>query len=295
MAKISIIILSWNTKKLLQSCLNSLKFAIEIIVVDNGSTDGSPEMVKNKFSQIKLIRNRKNLGFAKGNNQGIRAARGNLIMLLNSDTVVKKGAIKKLVTSINQSDQIAAISPLLLLPGGNPQIDYYMKFPNLWQIFFYHNRIIRPIALKLPFLRNLICFAPKKKTFEVDQLPGAALMATREVWDKIGLLDEDYKFLYEDVDWCWRARKLGYKLMVVPDAKIVHLGGASWKRKLKEDGFEFYRQFFSSMLLFVKKNYGDWRLRLFRTALAINFLFTLKFKLAVYFLKTAGRQEARWR
>ena len=90
---------------------------------------------------------------------------------------------------------------------------------------------------------------------EVDQLPGASLIAPKEVWDKVGLLSEDYKFLYEDVDWSWRAKKLGIKLFVIPESKITHLGGGSWKQKLNTQSFEFYCQFFSSLLLFVKKNY----------------------------------------
>lgn len=279
--KISIIILSWNTKKLLRDCLKSLytldpkPYTLELIVVDNGSTDGSPEMVAKEFKKVKLIRNKKNLGFAKGNNQGIKAAKGNYIMLLNSDTVIHKGAIKKLAISLQDRDQpCQAVSPLLILPDGKPQIDYYMKFPNLWQVCLYHNPVLRPLALKIPFLRHLICFSPKKEPFEVDQLPGAALMATKETWNKVGLLDEDYHFLYEDVDWCYRARKLGCSLTVIPQAKITHIGGASWKKKLKEESFEFYKQYFSSMLLFVEKNYGQTKKFIFRLALIKNWLFS---------------------
>lgn len=274
---ISIIILSWNTKGLLRQCLKSiynLKFKIyncEVIVVDNASKDGSPEMVKKEFEKVRLIQNQKNLGFAKGNNQGVRVAKGELIMLLNSDTIVHKGAIKKLAEAIDVRS-LQAVSPLLILPNNKPQIDYYMKFPNLWQICFYHNPVLRPMALKIPFIRDLICFSPKRKPFKVDQLPGAALMATKETWDKVGLLDEDYSFLYEDVDWCYRARKLDCSLTVVPEAKITHIGGASWKKKLKQESFEFYKQYFSSLLLFVEKNYGQTKKLIFRVALIKNWL-----------------------
>lgn len=280
--KISVIILSWNTKQLLRQCLQSLEQESkrvgeqEVIVVDNGSSDESPEMVKKEFPQVRLIRNKKNLGFAKGNNQALRQAQGEVIMLLNSDTVVHKGAIEKLAISLQKEVRpgraLRAVSPLLILPDGKPQIDYYMKFPNLWQIFLYHNPVFRPLALKIPFLRYLICFSAKNSPFSVDQLPGAALMASKEVWDKVGLLDEDYSFLYEDVDWCWRAKKLGCSLKVIPDAKITHIGGASWKKKLKEESFEFYKQYFSSMLLFVEKNYGRGKKTIFRMALITNWL-----------------------
>ncbi len=272
--EVSIIILSWNTKKLLRDCLKSIysqEIKPEVIVVDNASSDGSPEMVKKEFPQAILIKNKKNLGFAKGNNQGIRKAKGDYIMLLNSDTVVQKSAFEEL-TKAMEEDSFLAVSPLLILPNNRPQIDYYMKFPNLWQVCLYHNPVFRPVALKIPFLRNQICFSPKKRPFEVDQLPGAALMASKKTWDKVGLLDEDYRFLYEDVDWCYRARKLKCRLMVIPEAKITHIGGASWKKKLKEDSFEFYRHFFSSMLLFVEKNYGQTKKLIFRVALIKNWL-----------------------
>jgi len=234
------------------------------------------------------------LGFAKGNNLGIKAASGDLIMLLNSDTIVPKGAIEKLVEFYSeQKGQKIAFSSLLLNPDGTIQEQYYLRFPNLWQIFWYHNPVLRPFALKISFLRNKImaklkCLESKKGAIEVDQLPGAALVAPKEVWQKVGLLDEDYQFLYEDVDWCYRAKKMGVKLVVVPESKITHLGGGSWRQKLKINSFEFYRDYFLSLLLFVKKNYGERQLKIFQKALVLNFLFQLKFRLARYFLIKQG-------
>jgi len=308
---VSVVILNWNTKRLLQQCLQSLvsslkdqRLKIEIIVVDNGSTDGSREYLRGLKAtgffgrsnpKITVIFNRKNLGFAKGNNQGIKIAKGKYIIILNSDTKIQEGALEELVGFLDRNPEVAAVSPLLLNSNGTPQIDYYMRFPNLWQIFFYHLPFFRPIALKIPFWRNLICFSAQPVPFEVDQLPGTALMASKEIWTQVGFFDEDYRFLYEDVDWCWRAKKKGFKLMVVPQAKVIHLGGASWRKKLKEDSLEFYRQFFSSMLLFVKKNYGRSRLRLFRFALLVNFCLTFKFKLAGQVLRGNFKQQKLWR
>jgi len=273
----------------------------EIIVVDNGSTDGSVEEIKNlklKMKncnlKLKIILNKTNLGFAKANNQGIKIAKGEYVLLLNSDTVVKKGAIEKLVSSINRSDKIAAVSPLLVFPNGKPQIDYYMRFPNLWQVFLYHNSVLRPIVLKTPFLRNLICFSPQDKFFQVDQLPGAAIIIKKEVWKKVGFLDENFKFLFEDVDWCWRAKKMGYELMVEPESEIIHFGGATWKKRLKENSLEFYYQFFSSLLLFVKKNYGRWQFDVFRISLMIHFLITLKLRLAWNISRFHSKQRNLW-
>lgn len=295
--KISIIILSWNTKNLLRDCLRSInqKEVFEIIVVDNNSSDGSVAMVQKEFPQVILIKNKKNLGFAKANNQGIRRANGDLVMILNSDTVISKASLKKLADVFMKDKNVAAASPFLLFKSGKIQRDYYMRFPNLWQIFIYHNPLLRRLLLKTA-LRNLILSSlPRKGIIEVDQLPGAALMARKEVWQKVGLLDEDYHFLYEDVDWCWRAKKMGFKLVVVPEAKIIHLGGGSWKKKIDNESLSFYKQYFSSLLLFVKKNYDLLKLKKFRLALIINFLLRLKFNLAFYFLFSKGvKQEKLW-
>jgi GT2 family glycosyltransferase len=300
--KVSIIVLNWNTAKLLRDCLasleatvNSKQLTVEVIVVDNGSTDDSVQEVKSlniKNLRLKIIENGENLGFSKGNNIGIKAATGQYIMLLNSDTVVQEGAIEKLVDYL-EKDPNFAISPLLELPNGELQSDYYMRFPNLWQILFYHNPILRPFILKTP-LKHLICQESKKEPFEVDQLPGAALMTSQEVWQKVGGLDPDYQFLLEDVDWSWRAKKAGVKLRVIPQAKIVHIGGASWKKKLDQNKNTFYKQFFASMLLFVERNYNSFSLFTFKATLLLNFLLTLKIPLFLSLVRGDFRQEKLW-
>ncbi len=297
--KVSIVVLSWNTKNLLKGCLESLPPFGEVIVVDNGSTDGSLEYLKklvadtNQPLNIKLIENKENLGFSRGNNSGIKQASGQYILLLNSDTIVTTGAIERLVEYLNKNEN-TAVSPLLELQSGQPQLDYYMRFPTLWQIFFYHNPLLRPIIMKTP-LKNLICQEAKQEPFEVDQLPGAALMASREVWQKVGSLDPDFRFFWEDVDWSWRARKMKVRLLVVPEAKIVHLGGASWKNKLDKNKNALYQQFFASMLLFVKKNYSSNRLKVFKMAIAVNFLLTGKLKLFFNLLRGKFAQGELWK
>jgi len=288
--KISIIILSWNTKDLLEKCLKSIPFYVEVIIVDNGSTDGTIHFLNSlKWPNLKLIKNKKNLGFAKGNNQGIKVATGDLIMLLNSDTIVEKRAIEKLINFYQeQKDKNLAFSPLLLNNDGTIQQQYYLKFPNLWQIFFYHNPLCRFLIMKTPMrwlIISNLSLVKEKKPFKINQLTGAALMAPKEVWQKVGLLDEDYRFLFEDVDWSWRAKKAGVKLFIVPEARIEHYGGASWQKRNKSTNFDFYRQHFVSFLLFVRKNYGRRKERLFRWALLLNFFSRGKFKLFFYFFK----------
>jgi hypothetical protein len=302
MAKLSVIVLSWNTKELLERCLESVMKGIgdvgeiEVIVVDNASVDGSVEMVKSEFPKVKLIRNRKNLGFAKGNNLGLKVAKGEYLMLLNSDTIVKEGALTALVTYLeeHQGDELA-LSPLLELPNGQPQTDYYMRFPNFWQIFLYHHPLLRPLIMRTPFLKLLIAQRAKKKPFLVEQLPGTALVASKKVWQKVGELDADFHFFFEDVDWCWRARQKKVWLMVIPEAEVVHLGGASWKQRIKENAAQFYYQFFASWLLFVRKHYGRGWEKIYRWAIVANFLLTLKPVLAFQFWKNGGKQLSFWR
>jgi len=334
---LSIIIVSYNTKELLEQCLESIVSNIavkqysgidnkedkkesiglngykakslskllsyEIIVVDNNSTDGTKEYLSNialeqygdidkkrkqskklngykanankRSIPLKVIFNNDNTGFAKANNQGIKIAEGKYILLLNSDTIVKDGALEILVDYLENHPDTAAVSPLLLNPDNTPQLEYFMRFHNLWQIFFYHNRILRPFCKFIPGLKNKIYIFPQEKPFESEQLPGAALMVRRETFQKVGLLDEDYPFFYEDVDWCYRAKVLKQKLVIVPTAKVVHLKGGSWKKEKKRPA-DFYQGVFNSLLLFVKKNYGEKEEKKFRRAIKINEFFKFR-------------------
>jgi len=285
--KLSIIILSWNTKELLKNCLDSLpkKKDYEVIVVDNASTDGSREFLKEKRG-IEVIFNKKNLGFAKGNNQGLKKAKGEYTLLLNSDTVVRPGALKKLVSYLDRNPRILAVSPLLLNMDSSNQAEYYMRFPEPLRILLYHNLLLRPLIMKT-FLSNLVVSkTTKTKPFVVDQLPGTALMAKTELMKKY-CLDENYPFLFEDVDWCYRIKQENKgRLVVVPGAKIVHFGGGSWKQWLGKDRFSFYQHYFRSLFIFVKKHQAK-KLSVYKIILGFNFLintlahlFLLRFKKA---------------
>lgn len=303
--KLSIIVVNWNTQALLKQCLDSLvqssklkvqSYGIEVILVDNGSTDGSVEYLndlKIKNIKLKIIYNADNLGFAKANNQGLKVANGEYIMLLNSDTVVKPEAMSVLITYLEQHPN-TAVSPQLLLPNGQAQNDYYMKFPNPWQIVLYHHPILRPLAMSFKVTRDLLFNSSNVSDFSIDQLPGASLVASREIWNQVGGLDENYKFFFEDVDWSWRAMKKGIKRVVVPKAEIVHFGGASWKQKLNKNKTLVYCQNFSSMLLFCQKNYSYHKYLLMRWAVVLNMILTLKLNLAWYFIKTPTKQTDLW-
>lgn len=276
--ELSIIILNWNTEKITKNCLESLAKAqiknAEIILVDNASEDNSLKTfysLKKKHPELNLqiIENKKNYGFAKGNNIGAKKAKGKYFLLLNSDTIVAKGSIEILLDFLKANKGVAAVSPMLMNPDGSKQIEYYFKFPNLF-FSFYHNIILRPLLTKTS-LKNLIISQPKDTPFEVDQLPGAAILTTKAIYEATNGLDEDYKFFFEDVDWCLKVKKkkLG-KLMVIPSSKIIHLGGASWEKWKEKDSYAFYKQYFSSFFTFVEKNQKSMAL-LYKILLADSF------------------------
>ena len=288
---LSIVILSWNTEALLKQCLESLEEGCEgiggceVVVVDNGSTDGSSEMVRkyqirNTKYKIRLIENQSNLGFAKGNNIGIKQARGKYIMLLNSDTIVEKGSMAKLVNYLDQHSEVAAVSPLLLNEDGSYQKDpCYLKSPSLLFVFLYYNPITRKIVSKfLPHL--LYSSADFTKPSLIELVSGAAVMLRKEILEKVGGLDEDYPHFFEDVDLSYQLRKLGFRLVLIPEAKVIHLGGRSLQPKIKKEGKdEFYFLNFYGLFLFFRKNYSSFKTFLVKTIVFSQMIITGKFSL----------------
>lgn len=227
MIDISIIIVSYKVKSLLIDCLQSIfqnnnGLSIEIIVVDNNSNDGSVEAVKEKFKTVTLIENKINLGFPAANNQALKIAEGKFILLLNPDTEIKVDALLKMIQFLNENPAISLLGPKLLNSDGSFQSSYW-RFPTFWNVtveLFYLNKIFNNK------------YYPEKKSdtpFEVDSLSGAALFFRKELLQKIGLLDETL-FWIEDIDFCYRAKQNGYKIIYFPDAEIIHHIGQSAKK-----------------------------------------------------------------
>ena len=216
---LSIIILSFNTKDILDNCLksilkNSKEIDMEIIVIDNHSTDGSPEFISMNYPNIILIENDSNEGFSKANNQGIKIAKGKYILLLNSDTLVEKDSLKDLVNFMESHKEIGVVGPQLLNTDHSKQASVG-RFPDLLSVFimlfFEHwqqNRFVRTSFDKLT---------------EADWVMGAALMIRKNILEKTGLLDENIFMYYDEVEWCYRIKKAGFKVYYYPKPKIVHL------------------------------------------------------------------------
>ena len=254
--KISVIIPSFNTKQLLHQCLSSLDKKLELIVVDNGSTDGSQKMVESDFPQVKLIKNSKNLGYGAANNQGIKVAKGDYLLFLNSDTIVKNNAPSKMVDYLASNPQIGVLGCRLLNKDGSRQASAGW-FPNL------------PIAFIMLFAEHWLGSLVRgsfNKIKEVDWVMGAAMMVPRKVITKEGMMDEGIFMYMDEVEWCWRIKKAGFKVIFYPGAEIVHLFGASSKSGRKDPILNIYR----GLIYLYQKHQTLWQLPILKTMLKLK-------------------------
>ena len=252
MIDLSVIIVNWNTRDLLVRCLNSItqvtqRMKAEIFVVDNRSSDESGRTVKERFSQVILIENETNLGFAGANNQALRRSKGNYLLLLNPDTQVKEEPIQKLISMMDAHPDVGITGVQLLNSDGSKQ-NSIANFPSL-----------ATELLNKSLLRWLSPgkFPGKEKDYpepiEVDSVIGACMMVRREALDQVGLLDEDYFLFLEETDWCYRMKRAGWKIYHVPDAEVYHFQGKSAEKEKKRARVEYFR----SRYHFFKKNKGN--------------------------------------
>lgn len=232
MLDLSIVIVNWNTRDLLKDCLSSiyktiLKLSYEIWVVDNGSSDGSVEMVEREFPQVKLIKNEENLGFAKANNQAIKESKGNYILVLNSDTIILPNALDRMVEFMNTNKNVGMIGGRILNADGSIQLTCGRAFPTIWSIFLEKTLSSQLFSGIRTIKKCLSSQWPRDRFCEVDVVNGSCMMVRRKTINKIGPLDEQYFLYWEHVEWCKRIKEAGWKIYLLPEAQIVHLGGRS--------------------------------------------------------------------
>ena len=229
--RVSVVIVVWNAKKYVLECLDSLhnhsgQACSEIIVVDNASTDGTPELIERLYPEIKLIRNAENLGFAKANNIGIAASSGDYICLVNSDVKFISDSISALLQYLGQNPRIAMVGPKMLTPDGEVARST-MRFPTLWNYF------CRALGLDIVFKRSrafggfLMSDFDHQSTAAVEVLNGWFLLVRRSAIDRVGVLDPQFFMYGEDVDWCYRFRQAGERVVFLAGAEAIHYGGAS--------------------------------------------------------------------
>ncbi|MCL6624464.1 MAG: glycosyltransferase family 2 protein, partial [Fimbriimonadales bacterium] len=252
---LSITICSWNTREDLRHCLQSLKkerdsASFEVIVWDNASEDGSAEMVEKEFPWVRLIRSPENVGFSIGHNRATECARGSLLLILNSDTIVHPGALKKIIDYMKAHPDVAILGPKLLNPDGSLQYSC-RRFPTPMAALF-RNTPLGKLFPRNPFLREyLMQDWAHDEIREVDWVSGAAMCFQKEAWKKLKGFDEQFFMYMEDVDICYRAWQEGMRVVYFPQAVITHAIGRSTDRVANK----MIRLFHKSMFLFYKKNY----------------------------------------
>ncbi|HNS19971.1 MAG TPA: glycosyltransferase family 2 protein [Sedimentisphaerales bacterium] len=258
-ARVSISIVNYNAKEYLEQCLQSLfatgcRFPIEVIVVDNHSQDGSGQLVKEQFPTVTLIQSDNNEGFIKANNRGLRASRGEYVLSLNNDTVVRPGALDALVDFMDSHPESGACGPKVLNPNGSLQKQCRRGFPTPMSAIYYFLRLHKLFPRNKRFGHYVMSHLHPDEMGEIDSLSGACMMVRREVMDRVGLMDESYTMYGDDLDWCYRIKKAGWKIHYVPQAVIMHHGGLGGSRVLPyKNTWEFYR----SMAVFHEKHYSE--------------------------------------
>lgn len=265
---ISVIILTYNTLALTRACLRSIyasatrqKITVEIIVVDNASTDHTTECLQAEFPNAHFIVNSANLGFSRGNNIGLQAAHGRYLMLLNSDTEVQPGALEALVEFMDEHPDAGACGPMLTNAGGTLQPSG-RALPSVWSVFLGMTKLYR--LWKADF------YAQRGRDYtqiaRVGEVSGAALLVRDEAYQKVGGLDPNLFAYYEDVDWCKRISQAGYAIYYVPQAKVMH----HWEGTSRSVSELSYRAGQNSQRYYFAKHHGPFAHR------AIQLLLVLK-------------------
>jgi hypothetical protein len=291
MVDLSVVIVSWNVRNLLQDCLQSIERSqtqlsseqsvspdtsprawqprIEIIVVDNGSRDGSVEMVRDGFPSVHLIANPDNRGFPAANNQGIRRAEGRYILLLNPDTEIVGGALNKLVAFADEHPGVGMVGPQLLNPDGSIQSSR-RRFPDLATAFL-ESTWLEPFAPRRVLDRYTIMDRPDDEIQAVDWITGAAMLARREAIEEVGPLDEGFFMYSEELDWCRRFREAGWGIVYLPTAQIVHHMGRSSEQVVAARHIHFQ----TSKVRYFRKYSGSLTAELLRWFLLANYVWQI--------------------
>lgn len=256
MIDVSIIIVAWNVRELLHNCIKSVYeqtkgISFEVIYVDNASEDRSVKMVKNEFPEVKVIENEANKGFIIANNQGIEIAQGRYVLLLNSDTVILDNAVVKTVRFADAHPEAAVVGCKVLSPDGTLQRHCFM-YPSILNMVLSATYLYKIFPKSRFFGRERMTWWDYNYAREVETISGCFSLVRKEAIKQVGLMDDVYFVYGDDIDWCYRFKKSGWKIMFAPDAEIIHCNGQSTKLKPSK----FMLQLYGSRLIFMKK-YGN--------------------------------------
>ncbi len=291
MLDLSIIIVNWNTRELLAKCLRCVddtvkKIRYETFVVDNHSTDGSPDMVRRDFPHVKLIANTENVCFARANNQAIREAQGRYVLLLNSDAFVKENTLDYMVEFMDAHPDAGMSGCKLLYEDGRLQPSC-ATYPTLLTETVIALGLDKLFPQSQVFGQYQMTNWDYSDTRTVDVIMGAFMLVRGDAIPKIGMLDEAFFMYSEEVDWCYRFQKAGWKIYFCPDVETVHLWGGSSKAVKVETLIRLYR----ARTQFFRKHYGWVSSFIFKTILMLNALLRVG-PGAVYYL-TRGNPDSR--
>ncbi|MFN2278354.1 MAG: glycosyltransferase family 2 protein [Candidatus Promineifilaceae bacterium] len=272
MLDLSVIIVSYNTRRLLDECLASLQTAasptngLEIVVVDNASGDGSVDMVREKYPDVRLIASDENRGFSAANNLGVREANGRVLLFLNSDTVVSAEALVQPLDYLDAHPNVGAITVRLVYPNGERDPDNHRGFPTPWNALCHFSGLGRLFPASPRFDGYFQSYADFEQTHAVPVIAGSFMMMPRAVFDELGGWDETYFFYGEDIDFCYRIHQAGYEIIYYPHVEVLHYKGASSGLRKesaaiaqppKETRVKVARESVRAMELFYEKFYGD--------------------------------------
>lgn len=267
MPDLSIIIINWNTRDLLVRCLHAIEqtageLDLEIIVVDNASSDDSVPVLRRQFPSVHLVANSSNVGFARANNQALRMARGRYYLLLNSDAFVHAGAVRTMLEYMEQHPKVGGVGCQLVYEDGTLQRSC-SSFPTLatelWQALW----LDRLFPKSPVFGRYLMSYWDMNDMREVDCVLGACLMLRREAIAQVGLFDERFFMYSEEVDLCYRLKRAGWAIYFVPSASATHIWGGSANKVPAQTFLRLY----NSRLYFFRKHYGPMTAALYRLVL----------------------------
>jgi GT2 family glycosyltransferase len=258
---LSVVLVCWNNKRYLEPCLQSLysdpmRSSFEVTVTDNGSTDGSLEMLRDQFPLVQIIRNSENVGLGKASNQGMKATDGRYILLLNNDTIVNGASLDAMVEFLDRTPDAGAVGGKLLNPDGSVQSCYF-HFPSLWEEFLIATRLGELVRPGYPANTS------DGQLRSISWICSACVMLRREALDEVGLLDESFFIYGDEVDLQYRLKQAGWQVYYLPEASTIHFGGRSmdrWpRRKMVNRG----------KILFFEKHYGPFRSGLLRGMLLV--------------------------
>jgi len=257
---LSVIIVNWNVRSLLERCLQSVTASAqhsglkcEVIVVDNASTDGSPEMVQGLFPTVELISSDANLGFAWANNLGATRASGRHLLFLNPDTEVVADALATMVAYMDQHPDVGLLGPKLLFPDGRVQPSR-RRFPTLATAFLESTIVQQWFPENRPLSRYYVRDRSDHMEQDVDWVVGACMLIRREAWEQVGPLDERFFMYSEELDWCRRLKSASWRVVYLPSATVVHHEGQSSAQVVPARHIYFQ----SSKVLYFRKHHGAW-------------------------------------